>query len=214
MVKDIAKKIEDVEAKIEQLSDAARGCCFCQGNCYQLIAPHLAGLRQWLTQSQRLDAAVMDNELTWIFGKSLGCQRGDSDSDDSHDSFESVVTQDSNSNCNRKRKRTAQTSWVRHCKTSRSERSSSPEGESFVTDSTADSDADGIDLCLEYETLNSCSSKGVKAIRNKRDPQLQCGFALNFFYIFVSCELAQSMHIMLQFTHPPYRHRRVRPHPN
>lgn len=165
MVRNIGKKLLSVKERLKNLSDAARGCYYCQGNCYQRVAPHLGNLEKWLVQAKKLKAPVFDKELVWIFGRSADAEAmGDSGSDESHESFVSEVTEISDTtsndgNCNKKRKCSALKSGTPHCKRNMV----STDEESFVSEATADSDADGMALYMEdVQGNSSCSSSHAR----------------------------------------------------
>jgi hypothetical protein len=156
----VPAKLASIKGKLKQLASLGKGCTYCQGNCYELIAPYLDSLRQWLEQSKDLHSTVLDRELLWIFGKkgklapdanNVNCTHNSaedsSDSDSSsQDSFESVHTQGSDLPTKRKRIGNPLIS--------------SP-ADVFLSDSTIDSDADGLELFAgghETAPASACSS--------------------------------------------------------
>ena len=155
-----AKKIVEVRSRVSYLAKHSHDCYYCKGNCYKGIAPHLSQLHKWLLQAESLEAAALDRELLWIFGKSnaafygaggrkrrrveegshsssSGSSNSCSDSDPgSLQSFDSVSTQNSSPRARRKGNRLAASSSCRN----------GNETDEFMSDETADSELDGLTI--------------------------------------------------------------------
>lgn len=151
MVRSVKQKMESVRSRIKNLVDQKRGCYFCNWKCYDLISLHLPDLENWLTQAKKLSPAVFDRELLWIFGgtrvsenhngfvHSIKDDNSDSEAE-SHMSFSSIKTQESNP-AQKKRKLEVGLQSLPNL-------DDADDADVFLTDDTADSDADGLDSGL------------------------------------------------------------------
>ena len=179
----ISAKLKTIRSRIAHLSNANRGCHYCQHNCYQRLSPHLRGLEQWLIQADRLKPEVLDRELLWIFQKtSAGAVSIGKEVESSEESFESVPTEASSVIKNPRSDCSTTSTVVSNCHAGRTSLYSrkrrrtclSSASSSHVTEETVHTDSDAI--TVDSELSHYCGKKG-NSKNNKKVPAISLSAA-------------------------------------